>query len=67
MGRKEWKIQSSYHQRSKAETTMFRYKTIAGDKLSSRIIANQKTEVRIGCKILNITLRTTKPLSVKVA
>ncbi len=66
-GRKEWKIQTRYHQRSKAETTMFRYKTIVGDKLLARRKENQLTEVRIGCKILNITLKTSKPISVKVA
>ncbi len=67
IGRKEWKMQNNYHQRSKAETTMFRYKTIVGDKLSARIMENQKTEVKIGCKILNITLQTAKPISVKTA
>ena len=67
IGTKQWKVQSNYHQRSKVETVMFRYKTIIGDKLSSRTIENQKTEVRIGCKILNITLQTTKPISTKVA
>ena len=67
IGTKQWKVQSNYHQRSKVETVMFRYKTIIGVKLSSRTIENQKTEVRIGCKILNITLQTTKPISTKVA
>lgn len=46
---------------------MFRYKTIIGNTLSARKIKNQQTEVRIGCKILNITLQTTKPKSIKVA
>jgi len=66
-GRDEWKKQNGYHQRSKVETVMFRYKTIIGNNLSARKTANQQTEVRIGCKILNITLQTVKPLSVKVA
>jgi hypothetical protein len=65
--RAEWKQRNDYHQRSKAETAMFRYKTIIGNTLSSRNIQNQKTEVRIGCKILNITLQTTKPISFKIA
>ena len=30
MGRKEWKLKEGYHHRSKAETAMFRYKTIIG-------------------------------------
>lgn len=65
--RKEWKIMEGYHQRSKAETVMFRYKTIIGDKLAARKTAHQKTEVAVGCKILNIMLQTTKPQSQKIA
>jgi Transposase DDE domain len=67
IGRKEWKIKEGYHHRSKAETTMFRYKTIIGDKLAARKTAHQKTEVAVGCKILNIMLQTTKPQSKKIA
>ena len=67
IGRKEWKIKEGYHQRSKAETVMFRYKTIIGDKLAARKTAHQKTEVAVGCKILNIMLQTTKPKSKKIA
>ena len=66
-GRKEWKIKEGYHQRSKAETVMFRYKTIIGDKLAARKTEHQKTEVAVGCKILNIMLQTTKPKSKKIA
>jgi Transposase DDE domain len=67
IGRKEWKIEQGYHQRSKAETAMFRYKTILGDKLAARKTAHQQTEVVIGCKILNRMLLTSKPISVRVA
>jgi Transposase DDE domain len=66
-GRKQWKIKQGYHQRSKAETVMFRYKIIIGDKLSARKTSHQKTEVAVGCKILNIMLQTTKPQSIKIA
>lgn len=66
-GRKEWKIKEGYHHRSKAETVMFRYKTIIGNKLFARKTAHQKTEVAVGCKILNIMLQTTKPMSKKIA
>jgi hypothetical protein len=66
IGRVEWKIREGYHQRSKGETVMFRYKTIIGDKLSARKTPHQKTEVAVGCKILNIMLQTTKPQSKKV-
>lgn len=64
--RKKWKQQSGYHQRSKSETVMYRYKTILGGHLSARKIINQQTEVRVGCKILNTMLRIAKPVSIKV-
>ena len=67
IGKAEWKKQENYHQRSKSETAMFRYKTIIGNNLSARKKENQQTEARIGCKILNIALQTTKPKSIKVA
>jgi hypothetical protein len=67
VGRKKWKMKEGYHQRSKAETAMFRYKTIIGDKLAARKTAHQKTEVAVGCKILNVMLQTTKPESFKFA
>lgn len=67
VGRAEWKKRNGYHQRSKAETCMFRYKTIIGGALSARKQENQLTEVKIGCKILNIMLQAAKPDSYKVA
>lgn len=67
IGRKEWKEQQGYHQRSKAETVMFRYKTIIGESLAARKIEHQKTEVTIGCRILNIMMQTAKPQSLKIA
>lgn len=65
--RKDWKIEVGYHKRSLAETVMFRYKTIHGGELKSRNMENQKTEVRIKCKILNIFINLAKPDSYKVA
>ena len=64
--RTEWKKQVEYHQRSKPETVIFRYKTIIGNTLQARKLENQQTEVKIGCKILNIALQTTKPVSIKI-
>jgi hypothetical protein len=46
---------------------MFRYKTIIGDKLAAIKTTHQKTEVAVGCKILNIMLQTRKPQSIKIA
>ena len=53
VGRAKWKAQSGYHRRSLAETTMFRVKTIFGDKLSARSFEAQATEALIRCAALN--------------
>ncbi len=53
LGRKEWKIQADYHKRSLAETAMFRVKTLLGNRLSTRTLQHQKTEVAIWCQIIN--------------
>jgi len=65
-GRKKWKKSSLYHRRSLAETTMFRYKTILGDKLQSRTFDRQCTEALLSCKILNKMTLCGMPDSVKV-
>ena len=52
-GKKQWKRASGYHQRSKAETAMSRYKRIVGGSLRSRGDHQQQTEMYIGCAILN--------------
>lgn len=67
LGRRQWKVVSNYHQRSKAETFMFRYKVIIGDRLQARKSEQQKAEVSVGCKVLNHMLTIAKPKSVKVA
>lgn len=53
IGRKGWKIASGYHARSKVENTMFRAKTIFGEKLSSRDFLRQQMETALICKALN--------------
>jgi hypothetical protein len=67
VGRQQWKEESSYHQRSLAETAMFRFKTIFGDHLSSRVLHNQKTEARIKCAALNRMTQLGMPDSYHVA
>ena len=49
----EWKRESGYHQRSLAETTMFRLKTILGERLKAKKWENQELEVKLRCAILN--------------
>lgn len=67
VGSKEWKKQSGYHRRSKAEVAMFRFKTIFGPKTYARKFENQKTEVRIKCACINKFNQIGMPISVRVA
>jgi len=52
-GRKQWKEESGYHRRSLAETAVFRFKTIIGGHLYSRLPESQAAEISVGCAILN--------------
>src|SRR5215468_4290987 len=47
IGRKEWKRESNYHRRSLAETQVFRFKTVFGDRLQTRQIDNQFKELML--------------------
>ncbi|GHU14163.1 hypothetical protein FACS1894161_4670 [Spirochaetia bacterium] len=62
----DWKEETGYHQRSLNEVVMYRYKTIFGEKLSARNSANQKTEVQLNCKLLNVYCDLGMPNSYKV-
>lgn len=64
--RKKWKQASGYHKRSGVETTMFRTKTIFGEKLYSRSTGNQETEVMLMAKALNLMLYNGMPDSYAV-
>jgi len=50
---KKWKQESGYHQRSLAETAMFRVKQLMGDTLSARRFDNQWIELIIRCPAIN--------------
>ena len=65
-GRKGWKQASGYHRRSLAETQIYRYKHLIGDKLKARSFANQQVESRIGCAILNRMIHLGKPQSERI-
>jgi hypothetical protein len=54
VGLKEWKISKGYHQRSLAETAMFRMKSIFGNRLKSRKMPHQIVETAIRCRALNM-------------
>jgi len=66
-GRKEWKRNSGYHQRSLVETTMFRLKTIFSDDLSARLLETQTTQALVRCAALNQMTHLGMPQSYKVA
>jgi hypothetical protein len=53
IGLEKWKHKNGYYRQSKAENGMYRYKTIFGERLSSRDFPSQKNEVLINCMILN--------------
>jgi Transposase DDE domain len=67
MGRKRWKRESGYHQRSLAETAMFRFKTIFGSYLQARSLPQQETEARVKCAALNRLTQLGMPDSYRVA
>ncbi len=53
VGRAAWKRHSGYHRRSLAETAFFRFKTIFGERLQTRTLANQFSELLLKCTVLN--------------
>lgn len=53
IGKKEWKQQSGYHQRSLAETAMFRIKGLFSDKLKNRTFSAQQVEAYLRVGALN--------------
>jgi IS5 family transposase len=66
VGRNAWKEESGYHRRSLAETTVFRFKTIFGDRLAARQEPRQQTEARLKCAALNRMTRLGMPESYRV-
>ena len=52
-GAAAWKKKAKYHRRSLAETAIFRFKTLFSDKLRSREVERQRTEVMVRCVALN--------------
>lgn len=67
IGRKQWKIEAGYHRRSLSETAMFRLKTIFGEKVSARTFENQRTQLLIRCRALNLMTVLGMPDSFVVA
>jgi hypothetical protein len=66
IGRTAWKESSGYRLRSLVENTMFRIKTIFGDKLRSRLHETQVTELKLVAQALNRMWRLGMPESYPV-
>lgn len=58
----EWKRESGYHQRSKAETAMSRHKQLISPKLSLRDYNGQVAEALAGVKVMNKMLGLGMPV-----
>ena len=66
MGRMAWQKLMNYGIRAHSELAMLRYKIIIGPKMKTRKIPQQKTEVNISARVLNIMTQLGMPKSVKV-
>ena len=67
LGRKRWKEVINYHRRSLSETAMFRLKTIFTDKVQARKQTNQRTQLLLRCRALNVMTALGMPDSYVVA
>ncbi len=66
VGRQRRKTETGYHRQGKVENTFFRYKSMIGDRLRSRGPDTQRTEVILGCNILNRMFEHGRPRSVAI-
>jgi hypothetical protein len=64
-GRMKWQVATGYGNRSLVETVIGRYKSIIGHRLRARSFGAQRTEVAIGCSVLNKMLACARPTSVR--
>ena len=60
-GRREWKKRSGYHRRSLVENTMYRFKILTGNRLWSRRISSQATEMAIRVGVVNRMAALARP------
>ncbi len=66
IGGRQWKKGSGYHQQARVENTLFRYKTIIGDRLRTRHPESQQREALIACNILNRMAELGRPDSFSI-
>ena len=65
IGLATWKQQTDYHRRSKAETGMFRWKTIFGAQLATRSLVHQQIEAQVKASCLNRMTQLGMPKTVR--
>ncbi len=66
-GKLSWQNQMDYGRRARVENTIHRYKSIIGNKLRSKNLENQNTEIQIGVQILNRMAQLGMPKARKAA
>ncbi|AXA43599.1 MULTISPECIES: IS5 family transposase [Rhizobium] len=66
-GRMAWQKSAGYNKRSRSETQMGRWKAVIGPKLKARHFDNQKTEAKIGVRVLNRMTELGRPKFERVA
>jgi hypothetical protein len=66
IARSLWKKLRGYHRRSLVETAFSRLKCLFGDRLSSRTLVNQQSELYVKSLVLNTMTRIGMPISCKV-
>ena len=64
-GRIGWQRVTGYGTRNHAETAMSRYKHLIGPKLRARSRPGQHGKVALAVQVLNRTIRTAKPISIR--
>lgn len=62
LGKQAWKKAVGYHQRSLVETTMYRLKTLLGERLRNKKEENRQLELALRCQILNKMMQLGRPL-----
>ena len=66
LGRRRWKKVSGYHRQGRVENTFFRYTSIIGAGLRVWSPAGQRSEVVLGCEILNRMTVLGRPVSYRI-
>ena len=65
--KQDGKDKSGYHRRSLAESLMYRFKTLTGDRLWARDGNVQDAEIAVGVGIVNFMAVLVRPKSVRMA